>query len=663
MNYFGSKPVEKYVNAFHIYSGLNDSFAAGWGRKKSFYRAEKFATEKQCALLCLEDGFIRSIGLGVQGVEPFSIVVDDLGIYFDARTESRLERLIQQPEQFNPDAIRQLMQVIVKNKITKYNMRYSSANIKKIDLGVYAYAVLVVDQTYGDQSIRCSGATPQSFKTMLKQACLDHPQAKVIVKTHPDVIAGFKKGHFHPDHDHSAQIHWCVESINPFDLLLQVLDVYVVSSHFGFEALLAGHQVHCFGVPWYAGWGLTDDQYAPVEILQGRRQTVCSLEHLFHCAYIQYARYLCPITHQLCSLEDILKLIIANLTLQNNVSGSLLAYQFSPWKKRFIKDFLGYPKTQIQFKKWFKPDPSEQIVAWGKKAYLLKQQGYPHVLTVEDGFIRSIGLGASLIRPCSLVFDDVGIYYDATQPSRIENLLKSTVLDAEQIQRAEHLRQKLIQLNLTKYNVGHLQPLNRPETDQKVLLVIGQVEDDMSICLGGVAVKTNLALLKKVRESNPHAYIVYKPHPDVQAGLRTGKIEQADLERYANQLELNASILSCFEVIDEVHTITSLTGFEALLRGIPVYCYGLPFYAGWGLTKDDCSCERRDRKLDLNTLIYVTLIEYAVYNLPKVHYAGVSLVTAEHIIDYLQQQLNSPLHQPNSLWKKIITKVTRLKNR
>ena len=37
-------------------------------------------------------------------------------------------------------------------------------------------------------------------------------------------------------------------------------------------------------------------------------------------------------------------------------------------------------------------------------------------------------------------------------------------------------------------------------------------------------------------------------------------------------------------IVDEVHTLTSLTGFEALLRGIEVHAYGGPFYAGWGLT-------------------------------------------------------------------------------
>lgn len=43
----------------------------------------------------------------------------------------------------------------------------------------------------------------------------------------------------------------------------------------------------------------------------------------------------------------------------------------------------------------------------------------------------------------------------------------------------------------------------------------GQVEDDASIKTGTVLIKSNLELLRTVRERNPHAYIIYKPHPDV----------------------------------------------------------------------------------------------------------------------------------------------------
>ncbi|NNH86672.1 capsular polysaccharide biosynthesis protein [Acinetobacter terrae] len=666
---FSSKKIAEisYINQFleednYAVTTFNEKRVAGWGRKKSFFKAQAFAEQKGLKALCLEDGFIRSLGLGKDGYAPLSLVVDETGIYFDALQSSDLEQLILQSEkeELNLRATHAI-QTILNQKITKYNQRF-----KKLDPSQFsktAKNILIVDQTFGDQSIKYAGATPEIFKQMLKQACLDHPDAIIWVKTHPDVIAGKSKGHFSTVDLNYPNIKILIENYNPIDLLSLIDEVYVVSSQLGFEALMCDKKVHCFGVPWYAGWGLTNDKFAPLEILQGRRGVNRSLEHLFAYAYLKYARYVSPVTHKRCELEDIIDLLIPNIKVQATLPLKLTAYGFSAWKRKFIRDFLAFPKVKINFKNFFKPNQNDQILAWGKKAKLLKDKGYKNVITVEDGFIRSIGLGASLIRPCSLVFDDVGIYYDATQPSKIENLLKTTELTSTQYERAQNLRDLLVELNISKYNVGVAKKLTKPSEDQKILLVIGQVEDDMSVQLGGVEIKTNLALLKEVRRNNSKAYIIYKPHPDVHAGLRVGKIEEQVVLQYANQIELDSSILECFEICDEVHTITSLSGFEALLRGLKVYCYGMPFYAGWGLTQDKFQCDRRNKNLDLDTLVYVTLVEYAVYNIEKTTSMNIPLVSPEDVILYIQSQMNFPAETSKETWKDIFLKFKKIQNR
>jgi len=53
--------------------------------------------------------------------------------------------------------------------------------------------------------------------------------------------------------------------------------------------------------------------------------------------------------------------------------------------------------------------------------------------------------------------------------------------------------------------------------------------------------------------------------------------------------------------------MTSLSGFEALLRDKKVVTYGSPFYAGWGLTEDHAVTERRCRRRTLEELIYLAL--------------------------------------------------------
>ena len=637
------EPIQ-YFRSFNLSNKATHRTVAGWGRKKSFYRAQKYAQKHDLQLICLEDGFIRSIGLGKDNYPPLSIVYDKAGIYFDATQASDLEGLIEHSESEDDNQRAEaLIETIISSEITKYNL-----NFQKIDLEKFQGQtnILVIDQTFGDQSIACAGASQARFHKMLDVAISTHPDAKIWLKVHPDVIGGKAKGHFHlSDLKQYPQVELFADHVNPIALLKQMDEVYVVSSQMGFEALLCGKKVHCFGVPWYAGWGVTDDQYAPLSILAERRKISRSIAHLFSSAYLRYARYISPVTGKRCELEDVLELFKVNVTAQKELPNRLVAYGFSRWKKRFLPQYLHFPNLSLHFKSLNKPNRDQQVIAWGKKARQLKDDGFQSVTTVEDGFIRSSGLGANLIRPYSLVLDDIGIYYDATQPSRLELILNQIHLNQHQVERSEKLIKQLIQLEISKYNIGERKKLIRPQYD-RVILVTGQVEDDESIRLGSLDIKTNLDLLKHVRDTNPHAYIIYKPHPDVHAGLRLGKIQDQDLKQYADAVELDASIVECFEIIDELHTMTSLSGFEALLRGKKVYCYGVPFYAGWGLTIDVEANTRRTKKLTLSELVYGVLIEYATYNLPQTDSFKLARVNVEDVVGQLVYERSQNVSSP-----------------
>src|SRR3546814_20429812 len=77
---------------------------------------------------------------------------------------------------------------------------------------------------------------------------------------------------------------------------------------------------------------------------------------------------------------------------------------------------------------------------------------------------------------------------------------------------------------------------------------------------------------------------------------------------------MELSVTSCIDACAEVHTMTSLTGFDALLRGTHVVKYGQPFYAGWGLTEDHIkngmATGRRKRRLTLEQLVAGVLLRY-----------------------------------------------------
>jgi capsular polysaccharide export protein len=223
---------------------------------------------------------------------------------------------------------------------------------------------------------------------------------------------------------------------------------------------------------------------------------------------------------------------------------------------------------------------------------------------------RSRGLGAALVPPLSLVADDLGIYYDPGRESRLERLIAAP-LPPGGLRRAEALVAGLIRGGVTKYNLGGALP---PLPPGHRILVPGQVEDDASIRLGGGEVRRNIDLLQLVRARNPGATVIFKPHPDVEAGLRPGAIAEADLHGLADAVVRHGDPAALLAQVAEVWTMTSLLGFEALLRGLPVTCLGAPFYAGWGLTRDLGPVPaRRQARPGLAGLVHAALIAYPRY--------------------------------------------------
>lgn len=240
------------------------------------------------------------------------------------------------------------------------------------------------------------------------------------------------------------------------------------------------------------------------------------------------------------------------------------------------------------------------------------QAGVP-ITRVEDGFIRSQGLGAALHPPGSVVVDRSGIYYDARSPSDLETLLATADFRDELIDRARNLRARLCATGVTKYGREAGRMMDLP-TGRRTVLAVGQVEDDLSVLMGGAGVAGNLDFLTRVRAAEPDAWIVYRPHPDVQAGHRKGHLSEATVLAHADAIDSGSPLMALVQAVDDVHVLSSLTGFEALMRGRPVTVHGMPFYADWGLTRDlGATTGRRGRALTLDQLVAGALILYPRY--------------------------------------------------
>lgn len=304
----------------------------------------------------------------------------------------------------------------------------------------------------------------------------------------------------------------------------------------------------------------------------------------------------------------------------------IVVFGVSPWKRdaiaRYFPDFrVAYarkdtPWTRVQpiFSK-FTP---HAFVFWGmiekKVATDYAAKNAVPVWRMEDGFLRSVGLGAEHILPLSLAVDTDGIYFDPSRPSSLENLVAKAAGNRSLIERARHCISMMTTFGLSKYNVGNDVPLKRlAASDKRRVLVVGQVEDDASILLGCKKRYTNNDIVRIAKKENPESEVIYRPHPDVISGHRKEFSNPQDVAGICTILSSDYDLVSILDAVDHVYTMTSLVGFEALIRGKKVTTFGAPFYSGWGLTDDRQATPRRTARPSLDELFAAAYILYPKY--------------------------------------------------
>lgn len=280
-----------------------------WGAEpsESKERPENLRSLLGVPRLYLEDGFIRSLGLWTNPNEPTcSVVMDTRSVYYDATKPSLLETLLASDYALTEDEFaraRRLIDAIVHHRISKYN--YSPL----LDLDFRSpgkRTLLIVDQKVGDMSIKYGCASDDSFRNMLDTALAIGDDVKIVIKQHPCAINGDgNEAHFTASSlgeiAQRPNVQLIGFDVNPYSLIEAVDEVWVVSSGMGFEALMAGKPVRCFGLPFYANWGLTED--ALICKRRGRRR---SLEEIFHIFYIMLTRYVDPETGKAAPIEHLI---------------------------------------------------------------------------------------------------------------------------------------------------------------------------------------------------------------------------------------------------------------------------------------------------------------------------------------------------------------------
>jgi len=311
----------------------------------------------------------------------------------------------------------------------------------------------------------------------------------------------------------------------------------------------------------------------------------------------------------------------------------VFAFHLRRWKQAILRAYC--PQARFTFlplyltdkvftRKWataIEASPNPALLVWGLNvppaALAFARKNSIPLYFIEDGFIRSLVPNASHSAPFSLTIDSRTPYFDSRVASDLECLLSSYDFagDTALMDRARDGIRSLLASRLSKYNAGNTRidgyvPVQK---DRRRILVIGQVEDDASIRFGCERPVTNNDVVRIAAAENPGCEILYRPHPDVLNGIRKRLSDPAEVAHLCRIVTDPLPLPELLETVDHVYTITSLGGFEALLRDIPVTVMGCPFYAGWGLTDDRQKNPRRGRKLRLEELFAGAYLLYPRY--------------------------------------------------
>lgn len=345
---------------------------------------------------------------------------------------------------------------------------------------------------------------------------------------------------------------------------------------------------------------------------------------------------------EILKFKEVLKIFdfVGNNWLDESKKPIVILWNFNKWKRGFISDYLPEYRTIFISKKfsinWILkrkiskafdclPERPQFYIIWGKKKNILIRylalMSKAKIYYMEDGFLRSFGRGALHVTPQSIVLDKIGIYFDAKHPSDLENILNQPI-DNTFIQRADVGIALMRAAKLTKYcnlidpaTQDNFVPFER--TDRYSILVIGQVEDDASIIYGTRRRKmTNNDMILEVHRRHPAALIYYRPHPDVINNNRKKYSDIKDVIDVCVILDHKIPLHNVLKSVDHVYTMTSLVGMEALVYEKKVTTLGLPFYAGWGLTDDALTSQRRQRTLSLQELFAGVYLIYPRYYHP-----------------------------------------------
>ncbi|MCP0914814.1 hypothetical protein NKV53_10805 [Legionella sp. 27cVA30] len=234
-----------------------------------------------------------------------SILIDDLGYYYETTRPTRLQQLLngnQELTRTQENYAKSCMKQIINNDLLSF-----SKNTQEILGRAGAAKILLIDEAMRAPHLAGGLANKDTFKNMLLEALQCYPDHDILIY-YPQEGRGerhfYNKAFLLPylkEHKNIFMLAPCY----PFQVILKhVEEVFVVTANKGFEAVYSGKKVTCFGAPFYSNWGLTHDK---VKLANHIRQR--GILDVFYFAYIVLSRYYHPVLEKKCQLHELLDYI------------------------------------------------------------------------------------------------------------------------------------------------------------------------------------------------------------------------------------------------------------------------------------------------------------------------------------------------------------------
>lgn len=247
----------------------------------------------------------------------------------------------------------------------------------------------------------------------------------------------------------------------------------------------------------------------------------------------------------------------------------------------------------------------------------------------EAGFLRMPPAAGG--RALSWVVDSIGIYYDATAPSELELLLGNGGWESDELVREAEsgiaaLRRSGLSLDNdpARADLGSLLDRGRPDGGavpspgaERIVVVIDQPLADQTVGFALAGPGRFSAMLQYARTENPDARIVVVMDPAAPATGLSGHLLRRPLPAGILGIAEPVTARSVIQGADRLYTVCAHLGFEAALAGIPVVCFGLAFYSGWGFTDDRLVASRRTRRRSATEVFAAAYLRYSRYYDPQ----------------------------------------------